>query len=363
MASGSVAVVGAGALGGWTALWMRRGGADVILLDAAEPGHARSSSGGETRLLRCGYGTAVEFSALAWQAARLWAQEEPALGGDIWRRNGVLWLFRSRADGYAAATEQALTRLQVPFCRLDAAEVQRRWPVFRAQPLECALLEPEAGFLQARRACRGVQERFLREGGQWRLATARPGRGLGGRLLELELSPAEHLGADAFVFACGPWLPKLFPGVPQAAVRVTRQEVHTFAVPPDRPEWTADRMPCWIDYNSGIWYGVPAGESRGFKIGDHRPGPAFDPDHGDRTPSAAGLAAARAFLRQSFPALRDAALVGAEVCQYELAPQDRPFCLRHPEWSNVWLVGGGSGHGFKLGPALGAAAAAQVLAG
>jgi glycine/D-amino acid oxidase-like deaminating enzyme len=108
-------------------------------------------------------------------------------------------------------------------------------------------------------------------------------------------------------------------------------------------------------------YGVPDLESRGFKIAFDQHGPAFDPDTGARVPSAEGIAAMRVYLAQRFPALADAPLVEARVCQYENTSNGDFLVDQHPEHENVWLVGGGSGHGFKHGPAMGEHVSARVL--
>src|SRR5439155_25711643 len=92
-------------------------------------------------------------------------------------------------------------------------------------------------------------------------------------------------------------------------------------------------------------------------------GPAFDPSTGNRTPSAAGMARARQLLAERFPELAKAPLVAAEVCQYENSPDGNLIIDRHPSANNVWLAGGGSGHGFKLSPAVGEIVAQAVYGG
>ena len=106
---------------------------------------------------------------------------------------------------------------------------------------------------------------------------------------------------------------------------------------------------------------MPDLESRGFKIALDHHGPPFDPDLGERVPTGEGITAARAYLARRFPALADAPLVEARVCQYENTSNGDFLVDRHPEHENVWLVGGGSGHGFKHGPAMGEHVAARVL--
>jgi glycine/D-amino acid oxidase-like deaminating enzyme len=119
----------------------------------------------------------------------------------------------------------------------------------------------------------------------------------------------------------------------------------------------------WADHGTQFWYGIPGNEWRGFKLADDTRGPPFDPTAGERIPSAAGIAAARAYLSYRFPALKAAPLVEARVCQYEQSPDEHFIIDRHPRAANAWLVGGGSGHGFKHGPAVGELVAGLVLAG
>jgi sarcosine oxidase len=119
-------------------------------------------------------------------------------------------------------------------------------------------------------------------------------------------------------------------------------------------------MPTWGDLERH-YYGVPGNERRGFKVGEDGPNDPFDPTTGDRLPSAERLQAARSYLSFRFPALRGAPLLESRVCQYENTP-DRHFIMdRHPYSENTWLVGGGSGHGFKMGPAVGERMAQLVL--
>ena len=107
-------------------------------------------------------------------------------------------------------------------------------------------------------------------------------------------------------------------------------------------------------------YGVPDLEGRGFKLAIDAHGPPFDPDAGERLATAEGLALAREQLARRLPGLRDAPVVEARVCQYENTPNGDFLIDRHPDFENVWLVGGGSGHGFKHGPALGEYVARRV---
>ena len=134
-------------------------------------------------------------------------------------------------------------------------------------------------------------------------------------------------------------------------IRPTRQEVFFFGTPEGDPRFSESALPVWIDRAERIFYGVPGNQWRGFKLADDTRGAPFDPTSGERVPSAQGLQAARDYLAFRFPALKGSPLLEARVCQYENSPDQHLIVDRHPGAGNVWLVGGGSGHGFKLGPA------------
>ena len=122
-------------------------------------------------------------------------------------------------------------------------------------------------------------------------------------------------------------------------------------------------MPGWADFNAGdIYYGFPDLEGRGVKIAHDRHGPAIDPDTGDRQVSPAELADVRAYMERRFPALAGRPLSEARVCQYENSANGDLLIDRHPTRPNLVLVGAGSGHGFKHGPAVGRYAAELVSA-
>jgi glycine/D-amino acid oxidase-like deaminating enzyme len=182
-----------------------------------------------------------------------------------------------------------------------------------------------------------------------------------GRVPALVTQDGSLIHADKFIFACGPWLPKLFPALLGERIHATRQEVFYFGRPAGDTLFAPDRCPVWIDFEAEV-YGFPDLEARGFKVAPDRHGATFDPDTGGRDYSPAQLSEVRNFLSQRFPALRDAPLIESRVCQYENTSNGDFLIDRHPDFDNVWLVGGGSGHGFKHGPALGEYVAARVTA-
>jgi glycine/D-amino acid oxidase-like deaminating enzyme len=177
----------------------------------------------------------------------------------------------------------------------------------------------------------------------------------------LVLSDGSTLAAGRYVFACGPWLGSLFPQLIGDRVKPTRQEIFFFGTPAGDPRFLEEQLPVWIDNGKEFFYGIPGSERRGFKLADDARGPSFDPTHGDRMPTPEGVKAARRYLEFRFPSLKGAPLLEARVCQYENSPDHRFIIDQHPGAGNSWIVGGGSGHGFKHGPAVGERTAELVL--
>jgi sarcosine oxidase len=356
-----VAVVGAGAFGGWTALELVRRGARVTLVDAWGPGNARSSSGGETRVIRAAYGTRTIYTKMATRALQLWRDHDRRFQRGFFRLTGALWMF-GRDDTFGRSSAATLRAEKIRMERLTLAEARRRYPQVMFDDVTSVFFEPQAGYLLAHRASEHVVERLVAEGGTYlERALVPPVNLTGARLERINASSGPALSADAFVFACGPWLGTLFPDVIGKTVRSTRQEVFYFGTPAGDRRFMDEALPVWADFSDRKMYGIPGSLNRGFKLADDTPGPAFDPTNGRRDVTAAGLKSVRAFLARRFPALAKAPLVGSEVCQYEATPDSDYIFDRHPGAPNVWLVGGGSGHGFKMGPAVGELVASLVL--
>ncbi|MBA2373659.1 MAG: FAD-dependent oxidoreductase [Chloroflexi bacterium] len=344
-------VVGAGTMGAWTALEARRAGWRTTLVDAYGAGHPRATSGDETRIIRAAHGSDALYTRWSREALRAWLAFEAEVGDRLFVGCGALW-FAGPDGTFVSASEATLRAQDIPVERLDAAALAERWPQIGTSDLAFALHEPEAGLLMARRGVAAVARRFSEEGGRFELAWARPGRAAGRRLMEIETGDGLHLAADAFVFACGPWLPRLFPDVLGELIRVTKQDVCFIGSPGGDGRFAADRLPCWVDFE-GAFYGVPGVEGGGMKIGPDRYGPVFDPSSGDRLVDPESVRLTRRYLARRFPALADAPVIESRVCQYETTPDTNFILDRHPAWDNVWIAGGGSGHGFKHGPVIG----------
>lgn len=355
-----IVVVGAGCFGAWTAWHLARAGREVALVDAHGPANSRASSGGQTRLIRIGYGAQEIYTRWSLQALAEWKALEARTDSRLFHQTGVLWLAAGH-DPLAAATLETLERAGVPHERVADARIRERWPQIESDAGDWAILEPESGVLMARRAVRTLVRDLAQEGVSCATAAIRAPRGQRGRLESIDTIAGQTCRGAAFVFACGPWLPSLFPDLLGDRIFTSRQEVLYFGCPPGDERFAPPALPAWIDFASEV-YGVPDIGGRGFKISIDRHGEPFDPETGSRV-AGETIPEARAYLARRFPALADAPLVSAEVCQYENTSNGDFLIDRHPDFENVWLVGGGSGHGFKHGPAVGACAARLITDG
>jgi glycine/D-amino acid oxidase-like deaminating enzyme len=354
-----VVVVGAGAFGGWTALMLLRSGLRVTLIDAWGAGNSRASSGGETRVIRAVYNGSRDYSRMAARAFVLWRQAEQQWKRQVFVRTGAVWM-AAPDDSYVRKSIEPMKSVGLTVEEMTPAEASRRFPQMGFRDVRTVFVEPEAGLLTARVACELVREPFVREGGTYRQAVARPTAGTNRRLTRLAVADGTTIDADRFVFACGPWMGQLFPDVVGRRIVATRQEVFFFGTPGGDTRYDAPAQPVWVHLGQRLMYGLPNWERRGLKIADDTAGPEVDPTKVDRVPSPDALARARAMMAERFPGMAGAPIVETRVCQYEASTDGNYLIDRHPGLDNVWLVGGGSGHGFKMGPALGEHVAALV---
>jgi sarcosine oxidase len=352
-------VIGAGVFGTWTAWHLRKSGQRVLLLDAFGAAHARASSGGESRLTRGSYGQDEIYTRMAFDSLAQWKWLSDLSGLPILHQIGVLFFFQKR-EAYVDQSLEVHGRLKLPTLELDRAALEQRYPQVFWKDVEVGLLEPGFGVLMARRAVQSLLRQFVKAGGEYRTASVKP-PDASKALAAIELADGSSISATNYVFACGPWLPRMFARLLGPRIFTTRQEVFFFSTPPGDARFTGGALPGWADFNSGdIFYGMPDLESRGFKVAHDKHGPAIDPDRGDRMASPGALADARTYLARRFPALANAQLNEERVCQYENSSNGDLLIDRHPTASNVLLVGAGSGHGFKHGPEVGRYASALV---
>ena len=350
-----VLVVGAGVFGVWIASYLHRAGRRVAVIDAFGPAHSGASSGGESRVTRCGYGDAELYTDWACRSIAEWQDLSDRAALPLFHRLGVLWIHRD-GDDHVTATAKVLSERDVPYSLLSSRELRARFPVLNVADDEAGFLEPRGGGLMARRAVQTLAAELEAAGVSFLRGKVSPihaSDGVQGALPSVTTIRGESLEAEQFVFACGPWLDQVCPDAMAGRLFVTRQEVLYFAA--DRRLTGA--LPVWADLP---FYGLPSLEGRGFKVADDTHGSPVNPSELDRRLSREAEERARAFLARRFPSIADSPLSEARVCQYENSSNGDFVLDRHPGLENVWLAGCGSGHGFKHGPAVGAHMAGLV---
>ena len=340
-----------------------------MLLDAHGPGNSLSSSGDESRIIRMGYGSDEIYTRSAMRSLQLWQDLFARVGEPLFHQTGVLWLAHED-DPYPLRTAETLAKVGIHFEKLTTNQVANRFPQIGLAGISWAMLEPESGVLSARRAVQAVVREAMNGGVEY-LQEAISGPGVGQvvhaqdarapkrKLNHVTTASSQRVSASQYVFACGPWLPKIFPDLLADRIHPTRQEVFYFGSPAGDQFFSKPALPIWIDFKDEA-YGLPDTEGHGVKIAIDRHGSPFDPDSGNRIASNEGLAEVRHYLARRLPALKDAPVRDARVCQYENTSNGDFLIDLHPEFENVWLVGGGSGHGFKHGPVVGDYVAAGI---
>ena len=354
------AVIGAGVFGAWTAHYLQRSGAHVALIDAYGAANSRASSSGETRVIRAGYGPDELYTRWAVRSLPLWREFFDRVGVRHFHRTGVLWL-STEGDLYTRQLLDVLNNYEVQFEKLSADEIHKRYPQLVFEDVTWGVLETHSGLLMARQAVHALVKEAVRSGVDYRIASVMPPQGHGA-LSKVSTSSGNPIFAGTFIFACGPWLPKLFPELLVQRILPTRQEVFFLGPPPGNIDYASPQMPVWLHHgHPDIPYALPDTEGRGFKIAFDRHGPSFDPDTGNRVVQAAGIDRIRSFLKKHLPAMHDAPILETRVCQYENTSNGDFLIDRHPDFANVWIAGGGSGHGFKHGPAVADYLSARIL--
>jgi len=194
-----------------------------------------------------GYGPDAIYTAMAQRSLALWQDLFRQTGQPLFHPTGVLWLARE-GDAYSAATRRALEDAGVPMEIVPAPELAQRYPQIQLSGLhDHAIFEPAAGALLARRAVAAVVEDAIRSGVEYAIEAVESPSGRG-RLASVRTVSGQSIRAATFVFACGPWLPKLFPALLGERIRPSRQEVFFFAPPAGDPRFAPPQLPVWIDF-------------------------------------------------------------------------------------------------------------------
>ena len=384
-----VVVIGAGAWGGWTAYHLRTRGVRVTLIDQYGPGNSRSTSGDETRGIRSSYGDRAAgelWTPWARTAIARWKLFEkewaPVFRTSFFHETGDV-IMRATREPFITKTVDLWKANNVRHEVLTGEEARKRWPVIKADDITVAIVEPDAGVVRCRAATQSVASAAQKLGAELVLGRVRPGPIVNGQMDGVILDDGTVIRGDSYVFACGPWLRKLFPYMENRA-RIPIGHALYFGVPAGDARFQFPNLPSFNFPGVTGWPMLPV-DSRGFRVRGAiappappagtaaaapaapsapaaPPDPALqDPDLSPRWTNQDRVDGARRFLAARFPLLANAPLLETRACHYE-SSVNQNFIVDHvPDTTNAWIAGLGQAEGFKFGPVIGEYIAQRVM--
>jgi glycine/D-amino acid oxidase-like deaminating enzyme len=357
MRSKKIIVIGAGAWGGWSAYMLQKAGYKVTLVDQYGAGNELSGSGGKTRVIRMAYGGDPDYTKMVKRSFDLWREHEHLWNDQLYHETGALWMFGDMKPSYATKSQPLMQELGFSLDEVAIEEVKQRYPQINAAGISKAYWEPKCGYLEAARSCKIVDGKFQELGGVFLQEKITGIRGVG-EIKGLETASGKELIADHYIFACGPWITNLFPKI-KPYVYASRQEVYYYKSPvkhlaPDLPIWFEFKPSDLSANEAGLMrYGIPDHFDQGFKVAYDEREVAIDPDKDSREVTAETLENISKVIANRFPELKNAELIDHRVCVYDNSMDGEFIMDQAPGYSNGIYLGGSSGHGFKMGPAIG----------
>lgn len=344
-----IVVIGAGAWGGWTAFNLQKAGCEVTLIDQHGSGNALSGSGDLTRIIRMAYGGDKNYSALTARSFELWRKYSMEFGTQMIYDKKALWIFRGINPAYAEESVPLMSEMGFKLEELPVDVLKSQYPQINFTDITSAYLEHDSAYLLASESCQQVFRQFQLLGGAFVQEKVTELVREGSQVSAVRLATGELIIADSFVLACGPWLKQLVPEV-SSLIRVSRQEVYYFDVPE-----TYHDLPIWVEFREGeeMFYGIPDHFRHGFKFAYDERTWLLDPDSDHRHITEEILEKMKRVLLNRFPELEDPKVLRHHTCVYENSPDGDFIIDKVPEARNAIMMAGSSGHGYKMGPALG----------
>ncbi len=347
-------IVGAGVFGLTAALELRARGWHVTVIDPGPVPTPTAASTDISKVVRMDYGSDELWTELGRKSLARWREWNREAGESLFHNDGFLVLSRApmRPGGFEFESFHFLTRLGEKLERLDSAAVAHRFPAWAAEKYPDGYFNPRGGWAASGDVIAWLAQKAQREGVQVteRCAFARLLE-RGSRVIGVQSNDSREFRADLTLLATGAWTPTLLPELSDV-MWATGQPVLHFRVA-NPTEWQAPRFPVWAaDIGRTGWYGFPALDDGTLKVANHGPGRRVHPDD-PREISSDDEPRFRAFLRDTFPALADAPLIGTRLCLY-CDTFDGNFWLdHHPQRPGLFVAAGDSGHAFKFAPVLG----------
>ena len=350
----NIGVIGAGVFGLASAIELRARGHEVTVFDQGTvPYEAASSTDVSKAIRRTWYaGDNETYVELVERAAERWREWEERSGTSFYHTVGGAYIVSGIEPGSPMdASVDYLRSRGADIAVLTAPEARARFPQLRLADHELCVSDPWTGYIESARAisvmCRLAREEgvTVREESPVAGVEERAGR------VEIALAGGRSAGFDRVVVAVGVWIGRLLPEI-GAHVRVTHQEM-LLIEPPDPAQFAGGTMPVWsVNPDDEGWYGFPLLRGGYAKAAIDPPGATVDPDL-DRAGTPGFRKRALAFLERRIPDLARGKVVGGRSCLYATTPDDHFIVDWRPGSSRVLVAGGGSGHGFKFGGAIG----------
>jgi sarcosine oxidase len=343
-------VVGLGALGSGAAYWLAKRGARVLGLEQFELGHARGSSHDWSRIIRKSYFTPA-YVRLAKAAYDAWDALERDAGEQVVFKTGGLDI--GPHDGAIALSTYAgaMRACDVSFEELDAAEIRKRWPVWRIGDDVHGLFQRDSGIVAAERATAALRRAATSFGAVLREHAPVTALGAAGDEIAVEAG-GERYRAGKLILTAASWTPRLLAhfGI-RIPFEVTKEQVMYFAGH-DLRGFAFGEFPIWIWMDDPSFYGFPVfGEPDAVKITQDCGGKPVDPDARGYEEDPDITARVTEFVQRRLPAAAGP-VVHVKTCLYALTP-DRDFIIDMlPAFPNVSIAVGG-GHGFKFASVIG----------
>jgi glycine/D-amino acid oxidase-like deaminating enzyme len=301
------------------------------------------------------YGSDAFYAELAWQSLQGWRAWNREWGQTLYHEVGILLLSREGLErgGFEAESFDLLRRRGVPLERLDAARRAERFPAWAGASYADGYFNPWAGFAESGRVMARLVDLaadagvLLRQGRRCRRLLE-----AGSRVAGIELDDASTIRADTVVVAAGAWTPVLLPHLERFMWPTAQPVVHLR--PADPRPFDGRHFPVWCaDIARTGWYGFPLTASGVLKFGHHGPGRRLGPGEPLQLLPEEQERLAR-FAAQTFPQLAGATVAASRLCLY-CDSWDGNFLIDHdPQRPGLCVAAGGSGHGFKFAPVLGA---------
>lgn len=353
-ATQSIVIVGAGVFGLTAALTLRQRGWRVTILDPGPVPTPAAASTDISKVVRMDYGADELWTELGRKSLERWPGWNRESGQPLFHNDGFLVLSRApmQPGGFEFESFKLLTTQGENLEQLNSSSLAARFPAWASEHYPDGYLNPTGGWAESGKVVAWLAQKARREGVEvFEHCAFAQFLEDGSRVVGVQAKDGREFRADLTLLATGAWTPTLLPELSDV-MWATGQPVLHFRVA-NPAEWQAPRFPVWAaDIGRTGWYGFPALADGTLKVANHGPGRRVHPE-APREVSPDDEPRFRAFLRDTFPSLADAPLIGTRLCLYCDTFDGNFWVDHHPQRPGLFVAAGDSGHAFKFAPVLG----------